>query len=84
MQLGRKYTLMLLELYPGARHIICDWATENIQTLSSELIAHFVREELVQILYRIRSNKGLLQILWERGTINEAEVSKYRLEGGKV
>ena len=48
---------MLLDLYPEARHIICEWATENIQILSSELLSHFVREELVAILHLMHTHR---------------------------
>ena len=57
VELGRKYTPMLLDLYPEARHIICDWATANIECMSSELIAHYIREELVPILHRMHEQQ---------------------------
>ena len=49
--MNREYSPLLLETFQEAREIICKWATKNIQDLSSEKLALYVRNELLHYLF---------------------------------
>ena len=54
-----KYSPPLLEYFPEARELICDWATEQIQkeTLTCENLADHIKTELIPTIYEYHTNK---------------------------
>ena len=42
----KNYSPLLLEIFPEAKNIICEWAGKDLNSLSSETLAMFVRREI--------------------------------------
>ena len=44
-ELNRIHSHKLLDLFPEAKHLIDNWASENIKILTSERLAEYVRSD---------------------------------------
>ena len=53
IELKREYSPKLLESFPEAKHLIEIWSNDNIGILSSERLAQYVRDNLIDELYKM-------------------------------
>ena len=53
IELNREYSPKLLDSFPEAKQLIEVWANDNIGSLSSERVAQYVRENLIDKLYEV-------------------------------
>ena len=51
VELNRLYLPPFLDIYPDAKEDICKWCSKNIESLSSEKLANYIRDELIPKLY---------------------------------
>ena len=52
VELNRLYLPPFLDIYPDAKEDICKWCSKNIESLSSEKLANYIRDELIPKLYQ--------------------------------
>ena len=48
VEVGREYSPLLLEMFPEAKEYICEYTTKNIEMLSCEKVAIYVRNILAK------------------------------------
>ena len=74
---------LLTELKEKGFEVRGHYSVEQIENYAKNYDIHLeIREEIVKPGW-VGANKGLMQVLWERGFINEAEITKYSLEDNK-
>ena len=51
IEINRMYSSLLLDFFPEARHLICEYTSKNTEGMSWEKTANFVRNELLKQLF---------------------------------